>query len=290
VKPLWQYPIAGLLLPLAAWTGSSRQTPDQRPRFTTRVEAVRVDVLVTDRGRPVHGLRPQDFDVRDNGAKQNVDLVTAEQVPLNVILALDASDSVVGERLEHLRRATLALLEQLEARDQAAVLTFNHRLSLVLPFSTGRDGASVALRAMTGSGGTALYDATYAAMTLAKSTSGRNLVIVFTDGADTSSFLRREAVVDAARRANVVVYVVGAGLQGNLTFVHEVVEQTGGSLIQLESTSSLADTFFQVLSQFRERYLLSYIPQGVNESGWHRLEVLVRGRKLAVTARPGYHR
>ena len=73
--------------------------------FSSQVEAVRVDVLVTDKGQPVRGLAPAISRSVDNGVPQQVDLVSFEQIPLNVVLALDMSDSVAGERLEHLRTA-----------------------------------------------------------------------------------------------------------------------------------------------------------------------------------------
>jgi hypothetical protein len=88
----------------------SMRSSAQAPTFASKVEAVRVDVLVTDRGQPVRGLGRSDFEILDNGVLQQVDLVSFEQIPLNVILALDMSDSVAGERLDHLRSAGTALL------------------------------------------------------------------------------------------------------------------------------------------------------------------------------------
>src|SRR4051812_49655999 len=72
----------------------------QSAPFTSKIEAVRVDVLVSDDGKPIRGLGPSDFTVVDNGVQQQVDLVSFDEIPLNVILALDMSDSVAGERLE----------------------------------------------------------------------------------------------------------------------------------------------------------------------------------------------
>src|SRR5436190_1001606 len=98
----------------------------QTSTFSSKVEAVRVDVLVTDKGRPVRGLSASDFEVFDNGVRQHVDLASFEQIPLNVVLALDMSTSVNGARLDNLRRAARALLDGLSRDDQAAVVTFSH--------------------------------------------------------------------------------------------------------------------------------------------------------------------
>ena len=76
-------------------------------------------MLVTDNGQPVLGLGPADFEILDNGVPQQVDLVSFDEIPLNVILALDMSDSVAGERLEQLRRAGGGVLTALKKEDQA---------------------------------------------------------------------------------------------------------------------------------------------------------------------------
>ena len=99
--------------------------------FSSKIENVRVDVLVTDEGHAVLGLGPSDFELFDNGVRQQVDLVSFDQVPLNVILALDMSDSVAGERLDQLRAAGTGLLAALhKASDQAALVTFSEAVQL----------------------------------------------------------------------------------------------------------------------------------------------------------------
>src|SRR5207249_8999904 len=80
----------------AITAGISAGVAAQAPAFSTRIESVRVDVLVTDGGKPVVGLQAADFDIADNGVPQQVDLVSFEQIPLNVVLALDMSDGVAG--------------------------------------------------------------------------------------------------------------------------------------------------------------------------------------------------
>ena len=112
----------------------SAQTP--APVFSTKVEVVRVDVLVTDKGQPILGLTPADFEVLDNGVPQQVEFVSYDQIPLNVVLALDMSDSVAGDRLEHLRTAGAGLLAGLKRGDQAALVTFSNRIALGAALTT----------------------------------------------------------------------------------------------------------------------------------------------------------
>src|SRR5438309_10178360 len=107
--------------------------PQDVPPFTTAVEAVYVDVFVTRDGRPVAGLAARDFEVRDNGVKQEVALAHLEEVPIVAVLVFDASGSVAGARLEDLRAAGRALLGGLRPQDEAALVTFSHELRVVVP-------------------------------------------------------------------------------------------------------------------------------------------------------------
>ena len=260
----------------------------QQPTFSSRVEAVRVDVLVKDRGQVVRGLGPQDFEVRDEGVLQDIDLVRLEQVPLNVILGLDVSQSVTGERLEHLLAASNTLLDRLNGDDRAALLTFSHAVRLRQELTGDIARVREALDAVEPIGQTSLVDGTSAAIALSGSDVGRSLLIVFSDGVDTSSFLSSEIVLQSARRADVVTYGVAVRSRISPKFLRELGELTGGSVIEIESTKDLSQTFLRVLDEFRQRYLLSFTPRGVPTTGWHRLEVRVKGRRGTVSARAGY--
>jgi VWFA-related protein len=264
----------------------------QQPSFSARTESVRVDVLVTEGGRTVQGLGPADFEVRDEGVVQTVDLVSFQQLPIHVILALDLSYSVSGERLRDLRSASHALLDALGRDDRASLLTFNHAVSRrnmptsdVGPLRTVLDALEP--KGVDSPGGTALTDAAYAALVSGEMEGGRSLALVFSDGVDTGSWLSSSRVLDVARRTGVVVYGVsvrgsGGSLLGDLT------EATGGSAVEAESTRNLRAVFIRVLEEFRSRYLVSFSPKGVAQRGWHRLDVRIKGRRVNVKARPGY--
>lgn len=272
-----------ILLALADAPSATTQTPT----FSARTNVVRVDVLVTEQGRPVTGLRTADFEILDNGVPQQVDLASFERIPLNLVLVVDISDSVAGERVEHLRAAGRALLEVLRPEDQAALITFNHVVTLGSPLTRDVRRAATTLRLAEPIGGTALVDASYAGMMLGESDVGRSLVIVFSDGLDTSSWLAPDAVLDTARRTDAVVY--GVAVSGpKATFLDDLTASTGGSLMEIESTKNLAPVFLRILDEFRQRYLVSYSPRGVSVDGWHRIEVRVKRRGAAVKARPGY--
>src|SRR5438105_7677119 len=255
--------------------------------FSSRVEAVRVDVLVTDNGQPVRGLGPADFDIRDNGVAQQVDLVSFEQIPLNVVLALDMSDSVGGERLERLRTDGSAILGGLQTSDQSALVTFSASVRLGARLSGDVTQVRDALRRAKAEGSTSLIDGVYAGIQVGQSDAGRALLIVFSDVLDTSSWLPAEKVLDAAKRSDAVVYAVAVRSPAKPEFLRDLTSFTGGRLFEVEKTEKLDTVFLSILQEFRQRYLVSYTPRGVAKEGWHKLDVRVK-RGGTVKARPGY--
>jgi VWFA-related protein len=260
----------------------------QKPAFSAKVESVRVDVLVTDNGQPIRGLGPADFEILDNGVPQQVELVSFDRVPLNVILALDMSDSVAGDRLEQLRGAGAGLLAALHKEDQAALVEFSHAVRQGAKLTADVATVREALGSASGTGMTALVDGTYAGIMIGESDAGRGLLIVFSDGVDTSSWLRADAVLEAAKRADVVVYGVSVVSRLQPEFLREVTSFTGGRLFEIEKRANLSATFLGILDEFRHRYLVSYTPKGVAKDGWHKLEVRVKNRRATIKARPGY--
>lgn len=271
-----------LALPVAAIAAVAAQAPT----FTSKVEAVRVDVLVTDKGQPIVNLGANDFELLDNGVPQQIDFVSYEQIPLNLVLALDMSDSVAGERLDNLRGAGTALLAGLKKDDQAGLVTFSNLVALGSGLTTDRAPVREALEDAGGAGNTALVDGVYAGITLGESDVGRALLIVFSDGLDTVSWLTSRAVLDIAKRSDVVAYAVSTG-RAQPEFLRDLTAFTGGRLFEVEKTANLSAIFLDVLQEFRQRYLLSYTPRGVAKDGWHRLDVRVK-RRGTVKARPGY--
>lgn len=260
----------------------------QESAFRSRVEAVRVDVLATDNGHPLLGLGAGDFELLDNGVPQQIELVSFDQVPQNVILALDMSDSVAGERLAQLRAAASGLLAGLKNGDQASLVSFGQSVQLAAKLTPDIAAVRSALESVRPSGLTALVDAAYAGIMVGESDPGRALLIVFSDGVDTASWLRAEMVLDTARRADVVVYGIAVVSRLKPDFLGELASLTGGRLFEIEKTANLTATFLGILAEFRQRYLVSYTPKNVARDGWHKLQVRLKNRTGTIKARPGY--
>ena len=178
------------------------------PVFRTEVELVYVDVFVTKKDAPVAGLEASDFRVEDNGVAQRAELVDRSLVPTTAVLALDTSASVAGGNLVHLQQAARAFLAGLGERDEAALVTFNEKMQLRGDASRDRAAIGAALDRVRPRGGTALIDALYVCLKRRWGT-GRPLVVLFTDGQDSASWLDNEDVLEAARESSALLHVVG---------------------------------------------------------------------------------
>jgi VWFA-related protein len=276
------------LVTSAALTGVLTVHGRQQPVFSSRIDVVTVDVGVTRRGRPVTGLSADDFEVTDNGVKQDVTLVDIDELPLNVVLAVDLSSSLDGERRADLTAAADALLDALTPRDRAATVPFATAVGPSPALTSDFDLVRAALRQPPGGDRTSLVDAAFAGLLLGGSEVGRSLMLVFSDGVDTSSWLPTEVVLESARRADVVTYGVVSDDQRRGSFLRQLTSTTGGDVVEVTSTRDVREAFIRLLTEYRHRYLLSYRPKNVDRAGWHELDVRVSTRGVDVRARPGY--
>ena len=279
--------VFGLILATVIAHGAILQSR-QQPTFRSSTLGVRVDVLVTDGRKPVAGLTAQDFELRDNGVPQSISLVDTADVPLNVVLALDISASTSGVRQADLIAASDALLDGLKTNDRVALIVFNQAVTPHAPLSHDVAAVRAELRHMTPSGRTSVMDAAYVALTATLAQPGRSLVVVCTDGSDISSWLRPDDVVEAAKRANAVVYAAVSSDARHTEPLGELTKASGGDLLRVRSSADVRGSLAGILQQFRSRYILAYEPVGVPTRGFHRLDVRVKRRGLDVTARPGY--
>ncbi len=276
-----------------------------QPTFKSGVDAVRLDVSVLSRGQPVNGLTVKDFTVLDNGVRQKVADVTREEHPLAVTLVFDTSGSMAGDNLQRLVDAAHGLLASLRPDDTVALLTFGEDVQLKVPLTRDRAAAARALDRLTASGPTAMRDALWTALQLRPDDESRPLVLLFSDGLDTASWLSEADAVAATERAGTIVHVVELGsrdvvrMPGTVgtpiarsssprpTAALQRLSRAGGGR-QWSATSSgeLRELFTRAIDEMRARYVVTFYPEGPPKSGWHELRVSVpRGE---VTTRPGY--
>jgi hypothetical protein len=144
---------------------------------------------------------------------------------------------------------------------------------------------NTALARLNGAGATSLRDAVHLAIELAPRDATRPLLLVFTDGHDTASWLTEEAVLDTTRRAGVVIHVVRVESDA---FLDKLTAASGGRTWSATSDRQLRELFTRALDEMRARYLLTYTPAGVKRPGWHEIRVRLNAGRADITARPGY--
>jgi VWFA-related protein len=228
-------------------------------------------------------------------------------MPLSTMLLLDMSESVVGGKLDHLRAAAHAFVDELEGKDEAGLLTFTREMQLQT--DPGSDFTSLhrSLEQPMVHGETGLHDTLYAGLKIVEARVGRPLVVLFTDGLDNSSWLTEAELLDVLKASDAVVYTIGveprpevALRSSGRTFrrraelparqlLGSISRATGGRIWYVDSNTNIKDIFLRILIEMRNRYLLSYQPQGVGLDGWHDLEVRLKEHQVdEIRSRPGY--
>src|SRR5262245_45248397 len=175
---------AWLALALAPLALSSAARAQQPTVGGASVEMVSVDVSVIRDGRAVPGLTAAQFEVKDEGERREVEMVASGDAPLQVLIVLDASESVGGDRVKRLVGAAQALFPDLRQGDRTGLMTFSEEVRLLADVGS----SPVAVRGILGrvktGGGTSLHDAAWAALKRAETVRGRMLILLLTDGTD----------------------------------------------------------------------------------------------------------
>jgi Ca-activated chloride channel family protein len=261
------------------------------PVFRGGVAKARIDALVTHQGKPVPGLTAADFELRDNGVIQQVELATTAD-SVAVAILLDLSGSVQDEGLRDLRYATEELVAALRDDDRAWFVTFAQSFALKIGPTSDREAVRRALATIRPGGWTSMWDATFAGVSLVTGRAGRSLVIVLSDGIDTTSWLDEDRTVDTLKRAEVVVTAVkpfDAAPFGNMA-LERAAKATGGEVMFARRGDKMAQQFVELLEEFRLGYVLTYTPTASTRGdGWHKVDIRLKGKKGSVRAREGYY-
>lgn len=298
-----------LALVAAAILGSARSKPQrayvqaptpQAPTFRSRADAVAVDVSVREGARVITNLTAADFEVLDNDVPQQVHDVSFGKVPIDVTIVLDVSQSVTGQTLERLRRGVLQLMRDLNKEDRLKLMTFNMRVSRIVDFTPDPAEVERALKVALSGGGSSVWDAVAVALVSASEPNRRQLVVLFSDAADTSSTLDSETLISVAQRTtaslSAVVATAGSGRAGTFfllpssSVLQRLAVETGGGVFPIGPVNpDLTAAFRRAVDQFRSSYVLHFTPTGVERTGFHTLKVAVKGKpKATITARRGY--
>jgi Ca-activated chloride channel homolog len=281
-------------------------TAQERPAFRSTIDLVMLNVTVTGPGgRYVGDLSADDFQVLEDGRQQDVAFFSPANVPLAVSLVLDTSSSM-DEQMAVSKQAALDFVARLRPGDVAEVVSFDSRVEVLQPMTSDRALLEAAIQRMRASGSTALYNAVYIVLRQfekLKPTSGtdvrRQVIVVLSDGEDTSSLVTFEQLLDSAKRSQTVIYTVGLGLEEPTGKVmrsdgefglRQLAQETGGRLFMPKRSTDLADVYTQIANELTNQYIVGYLSNNMRADGaWRRVAVRVARPNLQARTRAGYY-
>lgn len=283
----------------AALAGAAAQDPVIR----VDVKLVRVLATVTDGSRPVGDLTRDEFTLTDNGARQEIALFerSSEQT-LSVAVLVDTSGSTAKDlkvEVESVQRFLKAFLGEGNEKDSVAIYSFNWQVKQESGFTRRMARLEAALSNLRGEAGTSLYDGIYLAAQDLAQRDGRKVMIVVTDGGDTTSRIKFHDAMEAAHRADGVIYPIvvvpvknPAGRNtGGENALAQFAAGTGGQSFSVTAGAALDAAFGRILNDLRTQYLLGYYPRQVplTRNRFHTLKLTVTRPGLQVRARSGYY-
>lgn len=286
-----------LAVALAGAALAAAPAGQDQPIFRSSVRTVPIYATVLDNsGRLVPDLQQEDFTVLDNGKPAEIALFSSDPQPFTVVVMMDTSASMTAN-LKLLNQAAEQFLLRLLPVDRAQVGAFNDKIQLSGEFTNDRDALIAALDDLYFGNPTRLNDAIAVSLDTLQDIDGRRVILVFTDGEDTSSRTRFGTVLNRARDEEVMVYAIGLeseyfnGMRVVRTRpardLRKIAEETGGGYFELKQTADLSPTFTRVAQELRSQYLIGFAPANL-DGRVHKLDVRVNRSGMTVRARKSY--
>ena len=257
------------------------------------VDIVQVTVTVTnDRGEFVAGLPQSAFHVLEDGKPQTITYFASEDVPLELVVAVDVSGSM-ATAMPKLKEAVKAFLGAVPAENRLSLLGFNDTVFALTRRPT--DPPEERMRAvdrLAPWGATALYDVIVRGIDMLGARTGRKALIVFSDGEDQGSHVTLDQVEQRLQASDVTLYMIGQGRGLTVDRLKKVMERlstpSGGRVFAMASVDQLSSAFDTLLEELSHQYLIGYPPPGdVRDGKFHEIKVRVDGHSN-VRARNGY--
>jgi Ca-activated chloride channel family protein len=293
--------IATAQVPQPAPQQTPQQPPPQAP-FRAGVDVVSLNVTVTD--GPAHyvtDLTADDFNVFEDGVKQDVTFFNRTNLPIALALLMDTSASMES-KLPTAQEAAIGFGKRLRAQDLAEVIDFDSRVVVLQNFTNSASELEGAIRKTSAGGSTSLFNAVYIALKDLKKVVAKNsdeirrqAIIVLSDGEDTSSLLPFEEVLDLAKRSETAIYSIGLranegsaivskGFKEAEFVLRQFSQETGGRSFFPNQVADLNNVYGQISDELSSQYTVGYTSRNPKRDGaWRR--VIVRVGKPNMTAR-----
>jgi len=280
------------------------------PVIRVNVRLVRMLVTVKDAaGQLIGSLNKSDFNVYDNGVKQDIAVFDRQtEQPLSVAMMVDTSASTGIElhyELESVSRFLKVLLNEGNPEDTVALYNFNSDVTLRSAYTRRFERVDQMLKQLKSSGGTSLYDAIFLASHDIEYRNGRHVMVLVTDGGDTTSTVDYHQALEAAQLADTLLFPIlvvpipnDAGRNtGGENALTTLAQGTGGRVFTPTLGAQLDRAFDDILRELRTQYLIGFYPRDVppSKDRFHMLKVTVQpegpiaARGLRVSTRSGYY-
>jgi Ca-activated chloride channel family protein len=285
------------------------QPPAQPPQtpFRAGVDLVSLNVTVTEgTGKYITDLTAQDFNVFEDGVKQEVTFFTRTNLPIALALLIDTSASMEN-RLPTAQEAAVGFVKRLRPQDLAEVVDFDSRVVVLQSFTNNATELEQAIRKTSAGGSTSLHNAVYIALkdlkkVVAKSTEEirRQAIVVLSDGEDTSSLLPFEEVLDLAKRSETAIYSIGLragegpstsakGFKEAEFVMRQFSQETGGRSFFPNQLAELANIYGQISDELSSQYTVGYTSKNPKRDGsWRRVVVRLARPNLTARTKLGY--
>jgi Ca-activated chloride channel family protein len=299
--------LAALVVHAASTAQTPASAPGQQPPFRAGVDVVSLNVIVTEgNGRYVTDLASEEFNVFEDGVKQDVTFFNKTNLPIALALLLDTSASM-DTKLATAQEAAIGFARKLRPQDLAEIVDFDSRVVVLQPFTNNATELEQAIRKTSAGGSTSLYNAVYIALKDLKKAVAKNIdeirrqaIIVLSDGEDTSSLLPFEEVLDLAKRSETAIYSIGLRSSENPStasrgfkeaefVLRQLSQQTGGRAFFPNQVSELANVYGQISDELSSQYTVGYTPKNPKRDGsWRRIVVRVDRANASARTKQGY--
>jgi Ca-activated chloride channel family protein len=292
-------------IPVQRKTPQSAQS-ETAPTISVNVKLVGVFASVVDGdGAPFSNLQKEDFRILEDGIEQKVAVFERESgLPLSIAMALDTSMSTRKDLPLEISSARRFARTMLRPVDAISLYQFSTYVSEAMPFSNDQRRLDTALNHLRTGAATALYDAIFLCAQSLQRRQGRKVIVLITDGGDTSSKTDYHEAVRAAQISESIIYSIimvpieadaGRDTGGEHALI-QLSRDTGGKFFYATSSAQLDDAFRQISDELRTQYLLAYYPISRRGAEFRRISVELTAdalqraqRELYVRHRAGYY-